>query len=346
MTWNKSILRLAVEGGGHRDKTVREVYLWPFADGVKSGMMAVMCAMNKANDTLSWENNKAAQRLSQVGPGLPWHRVPRSTSFGSANAGLDYGSSSLGPREPAPSTTATVRADHASLIRQVGREATVLLKNDNQDGRGLPLNKPRGAMRDRPSPDPTAVGRQSLHWHFQRRRHGWSRWRHAWHERQWNWNGDEWNGNVTDMGSGSPPLSISSRIWQRRENQCDVGSGTASSPSIEGYTRSENSRASASSFWTGEGGGRSELSNDDQDTLVQIVAYSCNNTVFVMKVTGSGNAIADFLEGVANHNGKLSYTLAANDTDYPGQICSDIYRDYTEGVLVDYRHFDSKYISI
>jgi beta-glucosidase len=34
-------------------KTLQEVYLWPFYDGVTNGMSAVMCAMNKINGTQS-----------------------------------------------------------------------------------------------------------------------------------------------------------------------------------------------------------------------------------------------------------------------------------------------------
>jgi beta-glucosidase len=169
------------------DKTVREVYLWPFADGVNNGMMAVMCAMNKVNDTLACENNKLLSGYLKSDLGFPGMVVPdvgsQSTSFGSANAGLDYGSSSLwstsvmeagikngsltqarlddmavrnligyyyagldNGKQPEAADMfeyRNVRGDHASIIRQVGRESMVLLKNNNQDGRGLPINKPR-----------------------------------------------------------------------------------------------------------------------------------------------------------------------------------------------------------
>jgi beta-glucosidase len=29
------------------DKTVHELYMWPFADGIRAGLGAVMCAMNR-----------------------------------------------------------------------------------------------------------------------------------------------------------------------------------------------------------------------------------------------------------------------------------------------------------
>ncbi|KAH8202201.1 hypothetical protein TruAng_003676 [Truncatella angustata] len=170
------------------DKTTREVYLWPFADGVKSGLMAAMCAMNKVNNTLSCENSELLNEYLKTAVGFPGMVFPdqgaQSTSYGSANGGLDYGSSSLWSEEileagisngsftqarlddmavrnvigyyfaglddgEQPSETAyvnyrDVRGDHADVIRQVGGEALVLLKNTQDDtGRGLPLNKPK-----------------------------------------------------------------------------------------------------------------------------------------------------------------------------------------------------------
>ncbi|KAH8647383.1 glycoside hydrolase family 3 protein [Xylariales sp. PMI_506] len=171
------------------DKTVREVYMWPFADGVNAGMMAVMCAMNRVNDTLSCENSQLLSSYLKSDLGFPGLVMPdagaQSTSYGSANAGLDRGSSSLWsetileagiangsftqdrlddmairnvigyyyvglddgeqPSEMSTTEYRDVRGDHADIIQQVGDEAIVLLKNNNQDGtgRGLPLSKPR-----------------------------------------------------------------------------------------------------------------------------------------------------------------------------------------------------------
>lgn len=150
--------------------------------------MAAMCSMNRVNTTLACENSELLQKYLKTAVGFPGMVVPdqgaQSTSFGSANGGLDYGSSSLWseeileagiangsftqerlddmavrnvigyyfaglddgllPSESAYTDFRDVRGDHADVIRQVGGEALVLLKN-KQDGtgRGLPLNKPR-----------------------------------------------------------------------------------------------------------------------------------------------------------------------------------------------------------
>lgn len=170
------------------DKTLHEVYGWPFYDGAKAGMMAVMCAMNRINDTLSCESDTLLSGLLKTEMGFPGLVLPdvssQSTAYGSANAGLDLASSSqlwtadtmeagiangsftqarlddMAVRNvigyyyvgldngEQPSVAATtdyrdVRGNHSEIIRQVGDEALVLLKNNNADGRGLPLNKPK-----------------------------------------------------------------------------------------------------------------------------------------------------------------------------------------------------------
>lgn len=79
------------------DKTINEVYLWPFADSVKAGMMSVMCAMNAANGTVSCENQKLLNGYLKTNIGFPGMVQPdvggQSDALVSANSGLDYGSS-------------------------------------------------------------------------------------------------------------------------------------------------------------------------------------------------------------------------------------------------------------
>jgi beta-glucosidase len=61
--------------------------------------MGVMCAMNLVNDTLACENDPLLNQLLKKSLGFPGLVTPdagaQSTAFGSANGGLDLGSSSL-----------------------------------------------------------------------------------------------------------------------------------------------------------------------------------------------------------------------------------------------------------
>jgi beta-glucosidase len=45
------------------DRTLHELYLWPFADAVKANVAAVMCSYNKINGTWACESQSAMQRL-------------------------------------------------------------------------------------------------------------------------------------------------------------------------------------------------------------------------------------------------------------------------------------------
>lgn len=65
----------------------------------------------------------------------------------------------------------------------------------------------------------------------------------------------------------------------------------------------------------------------------------------------SGNAITDVLYGDYNPSGRLPYTVAKNRSDYGVEVTyvnrsTSLYPqvNYTEGLLIDYRHFDAKEI--
>lgn len=59
----------------------------------------------------------------------------------------------------------------------------------------------------------------------------------------------------------------------------------------------------------------------------------------------SGNALTDVLYGSISPNGKLPYTIAKKRTDYgTGWVNADV-DDFTEGLFVDYRHFDARGIT-
>ncbi|TVY82596.1 putative beta-glucosidase D [Lachnellula suecica] len=165
------------------DKALHETYLWPFYDGVKGGMGGVMCAMTKVNGTLSCETPSLLQKLLKTELGFPGLVLPdvdgQSTAFGSANGGLDFGSSSIWSNttlleginngslsqarlddmamrnvigyykvnldngtQPAfvdSSAHVDVRGNHSAIVRENGAASLVLLKNTNG---ALPLKAP------------------------------------------------------------------------------------------------------------------------------------------------------------------------------------------------------------
>ncbi|KAF4784956.1 beta-glucosidase [Colletotrichum scovillei] len=123
-----------------------------------------------------------------------------------------------------------------------------------------------------------------------------------------------------------------------------------------------------------EGWDRDGLHDDFSDGLVLSVANKCANTIVVVHTAGirlvdqwidhpnvtatviahlpgqdSGSALVKLLYGDASFSGKLPYTLARNESDYPvyapcGRQANTTSPqcDFTEGVFVDYRAFDER----
>lgn len=124
-----------------------------------------------------------------------------------------------------------------------------------------------------------------------------------------------------------------------------------------------------------EGWDRDGLHDDFSDGLVLNVASKCANTIAVIHAAGIrlvdqwiehpnvtaaiiahlpgqdiGEALVGLLYGEVSPSGKLPYTLARNESDYGNlyEPCRPASQDdhfpqcdYTEGVYIDYRHFDA-----
>lgn len=130
--------------------------------------------------------------------------------------------------------------------------------------------------------------------------------------------------------------------------------------------------------WASEGSDRPGLYDNYTDGLIKHVASTCNNTIVVFHNAGvrlvdqfvdnenvtalifahlpgqeSGRALVSLLYGQSNAWGKLPYTVAKNESDYgellhPAKAEGDFelfpQANFTEGVYIDYRHFDANNI--
>lgn len=132
--------------------------------------------------------------------------------------------------------------------------------------------------------------------------------------------------------------------------------------------------------WSSETHDRTSFELEFNSTLVvEQVASRCPNTIVITHAAGitampwadnpnvtailaahlpgdqSGNAIVDILWGVVNPSGRLPYTIPRNGSDYGNPIVnitgdaqydSDAWQsDFTEGLMIDYRHFDARNIT-
>ncbi|OCH96632.1 beta-glucosidase [Obba rivulosa] len=121
----------------------------------------------------------------------------------------------------------------------------------------------------------------------------------------------------------------------------------------------------------GNAGDRNDLSAwHSGDALVEQVAGVNNNTIVVVNSVGpilveawidhpnvtalvwsglpgqeAGNAVTDVLYGAYNPSGRLPYTIGKAVTDYSAQVIYNgtniVQIPYTEGLFIDYRHFDA-----
>jgi beta-glucosidase len=124
------------------------------------------------------------------------------------------------------------------------------------------------------------------------------------------------------------------------------------------------------SAFSSEGFDRLDLyPSENGDLLVKTVASHCANTIVIVNsvaqlnleawidhpnVTGVvysgmpsseyGPSLVDILFGDYNPGGKLVFTLAKKESDYGTDITLSFNSDYTEGVFLDYRHFDKNNI--
>ncbi|CAK4030678.1 glycoside hydrolase family 3 [Lecanosticta acicola] len=75
------------------DRTIHELYLWPFANAVRSGVSSVMCSYNRVNGTYSCENSKTLNGLLKDELGFQGYVVSdwmaTHSGFPAINAGLD-----------------------------------------------------------------------------------------------------------------------------------------------------------------------------------------------------------------------------------------------------------------
>ncbi|KAK0641846.1 glycosyl hydrolase family 3 N terminal domain-containing protein [Cercophora newfieldiana] len=75
------------------DRTLHELYLWPFADSVHANVASVMCSYNKVNGTWACENDKIMNGILKTELGFPGYVVSDWNAQHSTNAaainGLD-----------------------------------------------------------------------------------------------------------------------------------------------------------------------------------------------------------------------------------------------------------------
>ncbi|KAH6607020.1 glycoside hydrolase family 3 [Trichoderma cornu-damae] len=391
---NEQELGREVISGNADDRTLHELYAWPFADAVHANVASVMCSYNKLNTTWACEDQYTLQTVLKDQLGFPGYVVTdwnAQHSIESANAGLDMsmpgtdfngGSMFWGPAltnavnsnqvpasrmddmvtrilagwyvagqdasvYPSFSLGRNVQGNHKTNVRAVARDGLVL-KNDANI---LPLKNPASIA---------VVGSASVSG------------AHA--NNLASCNDKSCDGGALGMGWGSGSVnypyfvapydainvratSQGGRVTLSDTDNTSSGASAASGKDVaivfitadsgEGYITVE-----------GNPGDRNDLNAwHNGNDLVQAVAGSNSNVVVVVHSVGavileqivalpqvkaveSGNALVDILWGDVSPSGKLVYTIAKSPSDYNTRLVSGGSDSFSEGLFIDYKHFD------
>ena len=267
------------------------------------------------------------------------------------------------PRSPFTNKYIDATKDHYKVAREVAAAGTVLLKNKRK---ALPLRKPVRMALIGSGAGPLTQG--ANYWAD---RGGWP----------YGTLGQGWGSGSNEFSYFfSPYEAIQARARQDRTdfqwnfddynyeqsqkiaNYTDVAIVFVNALSGEGYLTVDNNVGDRNNLTVWNNG----------EELVKQVASINNNTIVVVQSVGqvemesiatnpnvtaivwcnlpaseSGNALAEVLYGDVNPSGRLPFTIAKNRTDYSADVLylNDTVTpqiNYTEKLLVDYRHFDSK----
>ncbi|KFY73666.1 hypothetical protein V499_06258 [Pseudogymnoascus sp. VKM F-103] len=274
-----------------------------------------------------------------------------------------YGASLGVPEIPARD----VRKDHAKIIRKLGAAGTVL-KNLNST---LPLKSPKNiGVFGNDAPDPTDGLTIISDGSFESETYGYDI-----------GTLDVGGGSGTGRHSSliSPLSAIKSKAQEigARVQYITSNSRLASNDFRSIFPTPDVCIVFLKTF-ASEGRDRTSFENDWNSTaVVNNVARKCPNTIVVTHSGGvntmpwaknpnvkailaahypgqeSGNSIVDILWGDVNPSGKLPYTISEHESDYDIPVTNlssvtavdEWQADFTEGLMIDYRHFDSKNIT-
>ncbi|GKT93493.1 LOW QUALITY PROTEIN: beta-glucosidase 2 [Colletotrichum tofieldiae] len=388
------------------DRTLHELYLWPFATAIKAGTSSIMCSYNRVNQTYSCENSFLLKELLRDELGFKGYVVSdwfaTHSTADSINAGLDlempglvtnyagaatyFGENVLNavkngsvlearidemeiglsvgkkggyiPDDFVFAHGRDVRGNHSKLIREAGAAGTVLLKNVNST---LPLLQPKiigvfgndaGDMTDgfyRPSEIPDGVNTGTM---------------------------------IIGGGSGTGRASyIVSPLAAVQAKAREIGAEVLYVTNNDVLARDDfrsvypRLRSALSSSRPSQSFDRTSFELDGNSTaVVNNVADFCGNTVVVTHSGGvntmpwanhtkigailaahypgqeSGNSIVDLLWGEVAPSGRLPYTIPLREADAGPPIVNVTQpvsdplawqADFTEGQMIDYRHYDA-----
>ncbi|OTA66143.1 glycoside hydrolase family 3 protein [Hypoxylon sp. EC38] len=255
-----------------------------------------------------------------------------------------------------------VRGKHADVIREIAAKGTVLLKNNG----ALPLNKPKfvAVIGEDAGPSPKGpngcsdrgcdIGTLAMGWGS-----GTSQFPYL----------------VTpDSAIQAQVLADGGRyesVFDNSDTEAIISLASLSDATCIVFGNSDSGEGYISV--DGNEGDRNNLTLwQNADEVIKIVSSNCNNTIVVLHTVGpvlvndwydnpnvtailwaglpgqeSGNSLVDILYGKENPAGRTPFTWAKRREDYGTDVMYEPnngngapQQEYSEGVYIDYRHFD------
>ncbi|KAL1591747.1 hypothetical protein SLS60_011746 [Paraconiothyrium brasiliense] len=122
---------LAAVSSNIDDRTLHEVYLWPFANAVKAGASSIMCSYNRLNGTYACEDNHALSNILKEELGFEGYVMSdwfaTHSGYKSINAGLDM--TMPGPLNEAVAREQASLASGSKVPSWFGGNITIALNN-------------------------------------------------------------------------------------------------------------------------------------------------------------------------------------------------------------------------
>ncbi|CAF0978682.1 unnamed protein product [Adineta steineri] len=377
------------------DKTMHEIYLWPFASSVAAGAGSIMCSANEINDTRACQNNKTQNGLlkgelgymgniltdwmgakSTVDPvlsGLDIDMPGNDGYFGDTlvsfvqNGSIpesridDMAIRIIAPyylvgqdqNYPKVDLDRNVMGNNYIINREVSRAGMILLKNVNNV---LPLNSSidTNIYIYGQAAGQTTCGLEQTAWNA-------------------NCGGALYQGGGSGFVRPAYAIDPLTALMQKgRDDHLQIRYITNQND-FASINRTFNDRGFQNakclvfiSAWSEEGVDRTDLyAFDNGEQLVLTVAQNCRQTIVLVNSVSQlnlerwidhpnvvavlwtgmpgpeyGSALVDVLFGSYNPGAKLVFSLAKNDSDFGTDISPMGDSNYTEGVFLDYRHFD------
>ena len=410
------------------NRTLRELYLWPFEEVMEAKPLAIMCSYNRLNGTSTCADGELLTTILKDEWEFPGFVLSdygsvfmAASTVDTANAGLDmdlpggegywgsqivdavnkgnisqsrlddmvhrilYGYYELNQDKGYPTTSYSIlsygsslnehvdaQSNHARIIKTVGEDSAVLLKNTRTFDTGLPLKKGArlAVFGEDAGPRPKGFNLNPTNSYPA---------------------SSENNGTIAlgfGSGAGRFPYLVDPYAainWAASANRWQVNGVLEDYPSFLGdQTLLQSYDAAISqadtclvfvSVYSGEGLDRDSLNFDNNgDQLIKYVADQCNNTIVIANIPGptnfevahnhpnvtailnagyagqeSGRSLLSILDGSVNPSGKSVYTILQNDQDYIPvfkNVTTDPVSTFTEGLFIDYKAADQNNLPV